>query len=239
VKTNNRIYILALLAISANTLADDNSPSQSLVIGGSQHSSNSSYSYLGLITPIWGGKIGDGWFNNTIASWLTYDYNGSQNGSTVHVKAKAPGIETGLGYAWSGPKYALSFSTTLGFRDIGLNPKLANDDGPEGGTFAVSPQIQARYELLPKLDTDLISSYSFGPDSSFNRLRLGWTGIPGWRIGIEEVLQRGQTYQNEQQGIFITKYLSNGISLELSGGTSKPRDDKSSPYIGISFAKMF
>lgn len=228
--------LLMLLLLPTFGVADEK---PLLIIGGTQHASNSSYTYLGVINPIWGGKVGQGWFNNTIASWLTYDYTGSLNGRSVGVEAKAPGIESGLGYAWSGPKYALSMSTTLGLRDIGLSPKLPNDDGPEGKTFSFSPQIQVRYQLFPKLDADLISSYAFGPDSSFNRLRFGWTDLPGWRIGVEGIVQHGQTYHIEQQGIFLTKYLSNGLALEISAGRSRPRDDDSSPYFGISFAKMF
>lgn len=243
-KNYPKLFAVAFLGLWASTgLAKEaTSPEKSeplwLTIGGTQHSKESSYTYLGLIRPIWGGELGKGWFHSTIASWLTYQYDISVNGQADELKAKAPGIETGLGYGWAGDAYSLSLSVSAGYRNYRLSPNVPGEK-PEGSTFHLSPQIQAGYKITDYWDIALLSNYSIGPQSNFNRLRLGAKAGPAWHVGLEGIYQEGRNYRIKQAGLFATRYLSNGLSLEVSGGHLESKDESSTPYFGVAFSKVF
>lgn len=210
----------------------------SLFIGGSQVSELNSFTYVGVLQPLSGGKIGDGWFRKVIASWLTYEYDTFANNQDVTAKARAPGIEAGMGYSWAGERYAVSLALSGGYRYIRLKPNLPDED-PQGDVFTLTPDVQARYKFSEYVDTDILSSYAFGQQASFNRIRLGLHPDPKWRVGLETFFQKGRNYSSKQLGVFVSSYLSNGMSYELSGGMLRNGDGVDSPYLGIGVAKFF
>lgn len=234
------LYLLLSTQASGSDAAPmtGNNAAPPLVIGGTQIAEKSSYSYLGLIRPIWGGKLGQGWFHTTIASWLTYEYGIGANNQAVTVDAKAPGIDTGLGYAWYGTSYSVNVSLAAGYRYFILTPDIAGEK-PVGSVYNLTPQLQAGYRFSESLDTDIISNYSFGQQSNFNRLRLGWMAVNGWRIGLEGVYQSGRNYRIQQQGLFIATDVGKGINLSLSGGNLEQKDGSGSAYFGLAFSRLF
>lgn len=227
------LTLLTLIACTANAADNEN-----LLIGGTQVSELNSYSYLGVLKPFEGYKIGDGWYSNLIASWLTYEYDTFANNRDVTAKATAPGINIGIGYSWTKPKYNLSLGLSAGYRHINMSPHLPDED-PQGDVFTMTPDIQARYKFSDYVDADLISSYAFGQKALFNRVRLGLHPTAKWRVGVEAFLQKGQNYKSHQFGVFGSSYFSNGLGYELSAGYSENDDGATSPYIGINFAKFF
>lgn len=228
------IGIFSVLA-SAHALAQQ--PSY-LGIAGVQGSSEAAYAFTGVIVPFSGAKVGEGPYYKAIASWLRYRYDTTQGGQTVGIRARAPGIEGGVGYAWTGENYGFDVSATIGYRDISVRP-FAPPGERSGNVFTLNPQVQARYAFTPAIDTDLISNYSFGQDTSFNRIRLGWKPEATWRTGVEGIWQRGENYRVQQQGLFAAKQLANGVSVEISGGRAEARDGSTSAYGGLGVAKMF
>ncbi len=226
------------LSLPLEVFAKDDDP---LFIGGFQRAEHNSYTYAGLITPILGGKLGEGWFNRTIASWLTYEYDTSYNGQPTQLKAKAPGIETGFGYAWAGKSYGVNISASVGYRDFRLSPNVAGEE-PEGKVLVFSPQLQARYDITEHIETDLIASHAFAKknaETSFARLRLGYKPRWDWKFGIEGIYQEGENFRVKQQGLYVVTYLKNGWGVEASGGNAESRDNSSSAYIGFGVSKQF
>ena len=209
-----------------------------LLIGGTQISELNTFSYIGMLSPFTGSKIGEGWYSKIIASWLTYEYDTSDDNLDVTAKAKAPGLDLGVGYSWTGANYGVSLGLSGGYRHINISPRLPDED-PQGDVFTITPDIQARYRFNEKFDTDIISSYAFGQQAFFSRTRLGWHPHQDWRVGVEVFWQKGQNYKNRQLGIFGSSYLKNGFSYELSGGVSENDNGATSPYVGVSFAKFF
>lgn len=210
-----------------------------LAIAGSTVSDRSSYSYAGLIKPIFGGAVGQGWFGQVTASYLTYRYSAIVSALPQTIKASAPGIDVGAGYAWLASGDSLVLSTSLGYRNIRLNP---NDPGnsAQGKITTMTPQLQAHRAITEELDSDLIANYAFGQRSSFARLRLGWRSSPQQvRIGLEETHQRGITYRMQQTGIFIDQNLAAGLALQLSTGVVRQRGQSDSPYVSLSLSRFF
>lgn len=235
--------ILTLLSMPMFAQADEGVQAEkvaarTLIFGGTQQSNQSNYTYLGAIRPIWGGELGQGWFQSLIASWLAYQYEVTFNNQPDTLKAKAPGIDAGLGYAWTGHDYTLNFSVAAGYRHYNLSPNVPGEK-PEGSVFNLTPQIQAGYQLTKLIDIALLSNYSFGQQSNFNRVRLGAKYIDNWHLGLEAMYQEGRNYRIQQHGLFATHYFNNGVSLELSGGQLKSQDDKTTGYFGVAFSKLF
>lgn len=230
-----RYFLLLLMLLTTQAQAADQ---EQILIGGTQVSELNSYSYIGMLNPFAGAKIGDGWYSKIIASWLTYNYDTFANNANVTVKAKSPGVDLGVGYSWSGKNYGLSLGLSGGYRHINISPYLPNEK-PQGDVFTITPDIEALYRLNEKFDTDLISSYAFGQQAFFSRARFGWHPIKDWRVGVEAFFQKGQNYRSRQFGIFGASYLINGLSYELSGGVSENDNGSTSPYIGVGFAKFF
>ena len=230
-----RYLIIFFLIVNSSAEAADK---ESLLIGGSQVSERNSYTYIGVLHPLNGSKIGDGWFSKVSASWLTYEFDTFANGGDVTAKAKVPGVDVGVGHAWTGANYSLSLGLSAGYRYINLSPNLPDEDN-QGDTFTVTPDVQARYQFNPSLDADLISSYAFGQKTSFNRLRFGMHPNQEWRIGLEATRVSGQNFMSRNLGIFASSYLSSGLGFEVSTGYSQDDNGKNSPYIGFGFAKFF
>lgn len=227
-----------LLAVSLIFVGLPVKAEQDLLIGGSQYSRASSYSYLGLIKPVADGELGKGWFVSAIGSWLTYEYDINVNNQADTLKAKAPGIDFGLGYGWQGDKYYLQLSAAAGYRDYRLSPNVPGEE-PEGSMLSLTPQFQVGYQFTPTVDIGLLSNWSIGPQSQFNRLRLGFRPSGVWHIGLEGIYQDGKNYRSKQYGLFATRYLAKGLSLELHGGTLQSQDISSAAYLGAAFSKTF
>ncbi len=236
--TSSLMTMAVLFGLSLNASAKDDDP---LFIGGFQRADHNSYTFAGVITPILGGKLGEGWFNRTIASWLTYEYDASYNGQPTTLKAKAPGIETGFGYAWQGKSYGINLSASVGYRDFRLSPNIP-DEEPEGKVLVFSPQLQARYDITEHIETDLIASHAFAKknaETSFGRLRLGYKPRWDWKFGLEGVYQEGENFRVKQNGLYLVHYLSSGWGVEVSGGKAESRDNSSSAYFGLGISKQF
>jgi len=230
------VAICAALSGLAFTAAAQQAPQ--LVIGGSQISSESSYTYLGVITPVQGARLGQGWFQKTVGSWLTYRYDTEHNGAPVGVRASAPGIETGMGYAWQGESLKGDVSLTVGVRHTRLRPADVPTDGPEGTQLTLTPQLAAGYQFSRTVDADLIASYSLGTRSRFARLRWGFQPGGDWRAGLEGVLSQGPDYRNLQRGVFVGLPLAQGWFIDVNAGQVQPRDGQRTPYVGLSFSRF-
>lgn len=230
--------LLALLTIFTTLIAPNLRAEDKLIIAGIQGSSQSSYSYVGLIQPLEKSELGKGWYRKFLFSHLTYRYlqTNPNTGTTIH--ATAPGLEGGFGHVWSGSRWSVDLSATVGYRNISLSPiSPASDD--KGSIFTLNPQIQARYQFSEKLDADLLANHSLGQGSTYARERLGWRLTSGTRIGPELIQVNGKTYHNTQMGLFASMPLANNWTLELNAGRSHSQTLGDATYGGIGIAKVF
>ena len=91
------LFVILIALTSPILRAEDK-----LIIAGIQGSSQSSYSYLGLIQPLEKSTLGKGWYRKILISHLTYRYLQTNPNTGININATAPGIEGGFGHAWSG-----------------------------------------------------------------------------------------------------------------------------------------
>lgn len=224
---------LACTGLSAHAQARADSPR--LWIGGIQGSATGTYSYAGQIVPLEGARVGQGWFQKTVASWLTYQYDTTVEGVATDAEAGAAGIEGGWGYAWDTERFKGDVALALGVRNTRLRPAAARADGEHGTRVTLTPQIAVRYLITRQWDTDVLASYSAGPGSRFARARVGvQPAESAWRLGLETSLSQGADYRTQQAGVFAGRSFGSGWFLEFNAGQAKPRDGKSAPYMGLS-----
>jgi len=239
---NNNISLatLALLPLLSllTSLPCKAEANNNLVIAGVQSSSKSTYAFTTAIAPFGDAKLGQGWYQKAGVSWLAYRYDGTLNGSSREVSAKAPGIEVGIGHMWNNENSRLDLSATLGYRHIDITPFVPTGDRT-GSVFTLNPQIQASRQLNSSIDAELLANYAIGLESSFTRARLGWKPVAGWRTGLEGIWQEGKNYRVTQQGLFLSKTLAPGMTLEINAGQAKPQNDSASAYIGLSLVSTY
>ncbi len=133
---------------------------------------------------------------------------------------------------------ALDLSATLGYRHIDISPFVPAGDRT-GNVFTLNPQIHASRQLNSSIDAELLANYAIGLESSFTRARLGWKPVIGWRTGLEGIWQQGKNYRVTQQGMFLSKTLASGMTLEINAGQAKPESDRASAYIGLTIASTY
>ena len=226
--------LLSLLA-SVPCKAETNN---NLVIAGVHTSAKSTYAFSMAIVPFGDARLGQGWYQKAGVSWLTYRYDGTLNSNTREVSASAPGIEAGIGHMWNNEGSRLDLSATLGYRHIGMTPFTPSGDRT-GNVFTVNPQIQASRQLSSSIDAELLANYAIGLESSFTRARLGWKPVAEWRTGLEGIWQEGKNYRITQQGLFLSRTLASGMTLEINAGQAKPQNDSASAYIGLSLVSTY
>lgn len=213
-------------------------PVTQLWIAGLQLSPDNSYSYLGWLRPVWGGSLGRGWYHKTVGSWLTYRYDTDHEGRQVEVRARAPGVETGLGHVWQHDSLQVDLSVSAGVRHTRRRPDVASE-GPGGTQLTLTPQLSLRQAWGPRTDGELLASYSFGTRGRFARARLGWRPQASWRGGVEASIAAGPDYRNDQIGLFAGRQVAPGLTLDFNAGRAHARDSGHSAYLGVAASKTF
>ena len=209
---------------------------QPLLLGGTQWSPNSTYSYLGAILPLAPGTLGQGFFQRYWVDYLTYHYSGPS--ALGIIQATSPGVQVALGYQWSGTGYYAALSLGGGYRYVHLNPYDATAT-IKGNIWSLIPEFEAGYDFTPYLQGNLIASYAFGPRQYWGRLRLGWRPDRLFRVGPEVILQGNPDYDAQQAGLFVGTDLGGGWGMEVDGGVQFSRNLARTGYAGLALSKSF
>lgn len=229
---------LALLLAAGGAACAADAVSPTLLIGGGQASANSGYTYLGAIRPWRGANLGEGWFTRGVASWVSYRYGTVVAGNTVDVRANAPGLEGGIGYAWgAGSAFTGDASLALGARTTQVTPDVPTE-GPKGTRATLTPQVFVRYDVTSFINAEMRASYSLGTRDRFAKLRLGWHPAPPWRVGVEMVSAAGTTYRDVQRGVFAGAPVAPGWWVDVNAGSSRAREGKQGAYLGVSTSRV-
>lgn len=211
---------------------------ENVMFSGVEGSSNSSYAYLGAVMPMEGEQLGRGWYRKAVVSMIRYRFSSSERGAAEEVSGQMPGIEGGIGHAWTFGSRTVDLSATVGYRNIRISPFEPKDE-KAGEFITFNPQLMAYTPIGGRFDADLIANYAFGLGSSFARLRAGFRPADRWRTGLESKHLKGDTYEVRTAGMFLSIPLTGTFTLDITAGKEKPRDDPSVHYGGIAFSSVF
>lgn len=185
----------------------------SLGLIGTQFTSSGTSSYIGLIQPVAGGRIGRGWFVRPWLSYNTYHYKGSPG--VVH--GRAPGFALGLGYAWSYQSSYISGSLAPGAQDTRLAPSDPNNPN-HGLQGLVRIQLQYGHNFNENWSSAIIANYDIGPSEYWSRLRVGYTPHGRIIVGPSLVYQGGPAYRGHQLGLYVDWHTTSRLTVGVSGG---------------------
>lgn len=206
-----------------------------LVLGGSQWSQHSDFSYLAWMQAAPGDRIGEGYFGTVFASLLGYDYRSGT--PAVTVQTRAPGLEIGGGHAWRSEAWSISLSALGGYRHYIVDPEAAAaDDSPMDGVWSLTPQLMLRRDGAQWL-AEGIANYSLGPDTQWMRGRVARRLGTRARLGIEAVRQLGPGYRIEQFGALLAADVAAGWTLDLSAGVTRNDGLQDEPYVALAFVR--
>jgi hypothetical protein len=220
-------FLVSALALSASARSAD-----SLVLSGTEWSRFGTYSYIGAITPLDGGTLGDGWIMRQWVDRLTYQYRGG----TAEIHAE------GYGYA-----PAFGRQLPIGNSHVGLygavriaHTSLEPDDrsNVDRGTHArFSIQAEASTRVGGWAENQLIASGEIGNGGYFARDRFVFRGPARLAWGPEVVFKGNNQYDARQFGLALGGLtLGRHVAIVLRGGVDDQRGQPNVGYAGVELA---
>lgn len=233
--------LLALLLLSCVSVAYSHAASadsRPLFLAGSEYSPGNAYSHAGIITPLSGGTLQQGYNVPVFVYLVEYSYTTTQNNRPVTVRAKVPGVRAGLGYQWTAGDASLGWSASLAYQNTHQSPYIPAT-GTQGGAVILLPQAHLNYRLTPQTSADLMANYSIGQSAYWSHFRLAQQLADTWRIGPELGLQGGKNYRAGKAGVFAATGLSNGMTVEMNGGVLAAAAQPFRLYVGLAVSSSF
>lgn len=156
---------LATLALLAWTCC---ARAESVVVGGGAFSTQTRAAYAGVVLPLPGGRLGDGWSQSLFATGIRYQY--PLGGRTID--GTATGLKYGLLRQYPLTGGSLGLGGGLNWHHTGLSPDdPANRN--RGGRLRPSAELQWRSEPERAWRSQLFGQYVFGERS---HLLIGFVG---------------------------------------------------------------
>jgi len=200
-------------------------------LAGSEVSRLGSYTYVGIISPLGNGKLGDGLVMRHWLEYLTYEYEtGGRD-----VDAERFGYAPALGYQtrlWGG--YA-GFYGGLRLAHTDLDPN-DRDNKDEGNTARFFLQADALTPVGRNAENQLVAELETRYSGYYVRERLMFRLGASLMLGPEAVVKGGEDYDGWQAGLALGGIrVMPGLTLTLRGGVSGQRDQSNSGYAGLEF----
>ena len=220
---------LLLAALSRAAVAE-----QTLFLGGTQVSPVGTSSYIGLLQPVLGGRLGRGWF---VRPWLSYSTYRYRAGSKI-VHATAPGGSLGAGYAWSDHSGSRSVSIAPGYQNTALHPPDPGNRASGGRAFLL---VQGQWfrDFTTHWKGDVIANYALGTQDYWSRLRLGYKIDGRTTVGPAFVYQGGTSYTAWQTGLYVDWSVTRRWQLGLAGGYLKNSGISGQGYVGLNLGLLY
>lgn len=224
--------ILILSAAPPGALAGDK-----LVLAGAEGGAGDTenyYTYVGLVAPLTGDHLGNGFVQRYWVDFLGYSYETNRQ-----IDAQAVGLEAALGYQESG-------KAGWGAAYLGLrynNTNLSPDDPAnrtEGEHLWVKTQLEGELKLAETWKLGGIASYIFSAESFWLRTRLLHPLEQGLSTGPEVVFMGDPNYRAWQFGWVVTGFKPwQDVEIGLKAGVRITDGSAVNGLIGIELARMF
>jgi len=197
--------------------------------------SDSYYTFIGLVAPIGNSNLGDGLVQKYWVDFLGYSYDTNQM-----IVAQAVGVEAMLGYQMSG-------SSTRGgiFAGARYNSTSLSPDDPGNNTRGdhvwAKGQLEGEMDLAESLKVSGIASYTFGADSFWMRTRFLYRLNQNLSTGPEAIHMGDPNYRAWQFGWVVTGFEplpGFKLGLKASARITEGTDDVDG-LAGVEIVKVF
>lgn len=226
-----------ILFLGVYFLANPVLAAESLAIAGAEVSGHrNAYGQLGVITPLPGNTLGDGFVARGVVSGVTYQYEGAPG----TVDGDALGGELMLGYQQSGAPGWWAFYTGPVVRYTELSP---NDPGSDADGTQAGWGVQGEAERFVTDDfkVNFGASYALMENNPFwTRIRLLYRIERNIFAGSEGTYQGDRDYRAWSAGAVVTGIpLTDKADLGFKAGVRKTEDLSLSPYGGVELGWRF
>ncbi|MDE2089420.1 MAG: glycosyltransferase [Gammaproteobacteria bacterium] len=210
---------------------------EGLWLGGVQvGGQGSAYVYTGLLAPLPGSTLSQGFVQRYWIDGVRYRYSGAPG----TIQATAPGAEVALGYTHATAQGYYGLYLGVGYRDTRLSP-----DDPSasvrGGQWSLDPQVQVEQALAPDWKVNGIASYAFGPQSYWLRGRLLRAAWGRHWFGPELIVEGNKDYHALQVGLVSLGWEpAPKLQLGVAAGVRIPQRPLSdTAYVGVELSRAF
>lgn len=230
------VVVAALVALPGAASAAS-TQNNSLLIAGTEISGHrSTYGQVGLITPLPGSQLGNGWVARGIVYGTTYKYD--SNGRNIDGDVVGGELTAGYQKA-SGPGW-WAFYTGPTYRHTELSPNDPSSDA-DGGNVGWIVIGEGERNFTKNFKVNLSGNYTFASNDEFwTRLRLLYRVDGELYAGPEAVYQGDGDYSAWQLGAGLFGFaLDENTMLGVKAGVRKVEDLSASPYGGLEIGYRF
>lgn len=224
------IYLLCAIATAGSADAAD-----SLLLTGTEQSPLGDYAYVGVLTPLGRGSLGNGWVMRHWLDRVTYDYDTGN----AKVAAQSYGYSPAVGYQQPVGVSRVGIYGAVRIGHTSLSPDdPANVDRGTRARFSV--QADAFTPIGTRVENQLIVQAEIGNGGYYARDRLQMRCLQHYAVGPEIVLKGSREYSAMQAGLaFGGISLGKRTALLLRAGAVHQRDRSSEMYAGAEVTLNF
>ena len=203
-----------------------------VVLAGAEASRDSRYAYLGVLLPLPGQQLGNGFVQRYWLDYIGYQYDKTQQ---QEIEAKVTGGEAALGYQQSNASSWWGMYIGARYANTRLSPyDPLNED--RGGRLRAKLQFEGETEIREDWRINGIASHLIGSSNYFARLRLQTNLSNQLRVGPEVIVQGDSNYRAYKVGAFLGNIMfATSTALTLKLGMSKLESAPASLYAGAEF----
>jgi hypothetical protein len=200
--------LLAATALTCSPAMAEGSLSVEATIGRQLYDSN-----IEWVQAVGEGDLNNGWIVRAAAGVAGYQFN--DRNSTV--RATAPEISLGFGYAWSGDDWSIVASVSPGLEYTATNPRnaRASQRGTQG---FVRPEVSASFDLTPSLTAQLDAGYSLAAADYRVTMWLGYKITEGATVGPAFSTEAGPNSHQNQIGAKARFTITEKLELQVGAG---------------------
>jgi hypothetical protein len=203
-----------------------------VVLTGGEGSRDNQYAYLGMVMPLSGQRLGQGFVQRYWLDYVGYRY---EKQPFEYVDAGVTAVEAALGYQQSTANSWWAAYLGAHYADTRLSPNDPDNDS-EGKQLHARLQFEGETDVAAGWRGNGIVSYLVRDFNYWVRLRLQTTLENQLHIGPELIVQGDAYYDAYRLGVFVGNIpLGETSALTLKGGLSQSSDTSASLYLGAEF----
>ncbi|HQT30079.1 MAG TPA: cellulose biosynthesis protein BcsS [Thiobacillus sp.] len=203
-----------------------------VALTGLEASRDNRSAYLGVVLPLSGQSLGQGFVQRYWLDYTGYQYE-KQPFQTIQVDVAA--VEAALGYQHSSAGSWWAAYLGAHYSDTHLSP-ADPDNTNQGKQLRAKLQFEGETDLAAGWRVNGIVSHLVGDFNYWTRLRVQTTLANRLHVGPELVVQGDAYYDAYKLGLFVGNIpLGRHSAFTLKGGISQTLKETASLYLGTEF----
>jgi hypothetical protein len=205
---------------------------EGVVLTGAEASRDNQYAYLGVVMPLSGQRLGQGFVQRY---WLDYTGYSYEKLPFEYIDSAVTAVDAALGYQQSNATSWWAGYLGAHYADTRLSPNDPDNDS-QGKQLHARLQFEGETDVAEGWRGNGIASYLVGDFNYWARLRLQTTLKNQLHIGPELVVQGDSYYDAFKLGVFVGNIqLGPTSAVTLKGGVNKTSNEAASLYLGAEF----